>query len=216
MANLKYVKVVPEMAPAFEKAEQVVEKYFGKLKLRAETGQISVDKDHYALFSTEDFGYFLHESFRDRFGSAVKMVLYEMAYILGQKSAQRFARATNAAKGLELLSYGPVYFAFIGMANVEILPISKPSPDDEYMLAYHHHHSFEADSYLAQKESSSDPVCYMSSGFSAGWCSEAFDLDLKAEELCCRAQGHDKCTFVMAPRKRIFKHSSKLKTELGL
>lgn len=216
MADLKYVKVVPEMAPAFENAERVVENYFNKLKLKAEDGQIDVSGDKYALFNTDDFGYFLHESFRERFGSAVKLVLYEMAYILGQKSAQRFARATGAPKGVELLSYGPVYFAFIGMANVELLPTCNPTQDESYYLAYHHHHSFEADSYRAQKDTSSEPVCYMSSGFSAGWCSEAFGLDLKAEEVRCRAQGHDRCTFVMAPRKRIFAHVSKMKTELGI
>lgn len=214
MADLRYVKVNPEMAPAFENAERVVKNYFSKLKQNAEEGQIAVGDDHYALFSTEDFGYFLHESFRERFGSAVKMVLYEMAYILGKKSAQRFGGRTGAPPGVELLSYGPVYFAFIGMANVEILPQSRPTQDEQFLLAYHHHHSFEADSYLAQNEKSADPVCFMSAGFSSGWCSHAFGLDLKAEEIACRAQGRDRCTFVMAPRKRLIGQVGKLRNEL--
>ena len=38
----------------------------------------------------------------------------------------------------------------------------------------------------------------MNAGYSAGWCEVSFGVELKAEELTCRAKGDERCTFAMA------------------
>ena len=48
---------------------------------------------------------------------------------------------------------------------------------------------------------SPQPVCLMNAGYSAGWCEVSFGIDLKAEELTCRAKGDERCVFVMAHPK---------------
>ena len=47
------------------------------------------------------------------------------------------------------------------------------------------------------------PVCYWNAGYSAGWCSESFGLNLEAREIHCRAKGDKVCRFVMAPSEKI-------------
>ncbi|MHA1744252.1 MAG: V4R domain-containing protein [Candidatus Heimdallarchaeota archaeon] len=47
------------------------------------------------------------------------------------------------------------------------------------------------------------PVCIMNAGYSAGWCSDSFGIELEAKEITCRAKGDKECRFVIA-------HSSKL------
>ena len=101
---------------------------------------------------------------------------------------------------IEKLSTGPIHFAYTGWAKVSIKPESRPSPDENYFLIYTHPQSFEADSYiLTRGENSNLPICLMNAGYSSGWCSESFGLELDARELTCRAKGDKECLFIMTP-----------------
>ena len=48
---------------------------------------------------------------------------------------------------------------------------------------------------------SKHPTCYMNAGYSSGWCEVSYGVELRAEEITCRAMGHERCVFVMAPPK---------------
>lgn len=216
MAKLKYVITPKEYAPVFEKAERMMEEYFATLKLDPKRSTITLKgADRYTLVFTADFSYYLQKSFRDKFGGAAQFILYELAYQMGRQDCIRFCENTGAKDPIDRLVAGPVYFAFTGMARVEILPLSKPTPDEDYILVYYHHYSFEAESYLAHDEKTRHPVCFMSAGYSAGWCSVAFGLDLKAEELSCRAMGGERCLFVMAPPRKLVQRIAELRTPGG-
>ena len=96
------------------------------------------------------------------------------------------------------MALGPVHFAHVGWANVDIFDESAPAPNEDYFLAYSHPFSFEADSYLDNELPATHPVCHMNAGYSTGWCQSSFGIDLKAEEITCRAKGDKECIFVMA------------------
>jgi predicted hydrocarbon binding protein len=217
MAELKYVITPDEYAPVFSKAERMMEEYFATLKLDPERSAITLKgADRYSLIFAADFSYYLQKSFRDKFGGAAQFILYEMAYQMGRQDCIRFCENTGAKDPIDRLAAGPVYFSFTGMARVEILPLSRPSPDKDYILVYYHHYSFEAESYLAHGEKTEHPVCFMSAGYSAGWCSVAFGLDLKAEELSCRAMGGERCLFVMAPPRHLVQRIAELRSPGGV
>lgn len=135
---------------------------------------------------------------------------------MGRQDSIRFIEASGATDPIDRLAAGPVYFAFTGMARVEILPVSKPSPDENYIPVYYHHYSFEAESYLTHEHKTDHPVCFMNAGYSAGWCSVAFDLELKAEELSCRAMDDERCLFVMAPPRRLVQRIAELSSPGGV
>jgi anti-anti-sigma regulatory factor len=54
----------------------------------------------------------------------------------------------------------------------------------------------EAEAYLASVGASTDPNCFVSSGYTSGWLSGIFDADLLALELECSARGDSACHFV--------------------
>ena len=109
----------------------------------------------------------------------------------------------NLTDPIARMSAGPVHFSHAGWAFVEILPESRPSPDDECCLVYDHPYSFESDAWVRNDRQSEVPVCIMNAGYSSGWCEESFGPKLVAAEILCRAKGDDTCRFVMAPPERI-------------
>lgn len=56
----------------------------------------------------------------------------------------------------------------------------------------------------------------MNAGYSAGWCQVSFGIELKAEEITCRAQGDDRCVFIMAHPKTFDRHALEWKRRLGV
>ncbi len=129
--------------------------------------------------------------------------LFDMAFAIGRSDARAFCRKLDVSDPIARLSSGPIHFAHTGWAFVDISPDSNAVPNDDYFLAYDHPQSFEADSWLARGETTSFCTCFMNAGYSSGWCSESFNLDLAAREILCRARGDDVCRFVMAPRHRL-------------
>ena len=116
---------------------------------------------------------------------------------------------------IDRLSAGPVLFAYTGWANVEVLPDSCPTPDQNFFLKYRHHNSFEAQAWIKAGRESDIPVCVMNSGYSSGWCAESFGIPLTAVEIACEAHGADHCTFIMSPPDRIHEYLAKESTAMN-
>ncbi len=211
MSELKYVRVPQHLSGPFNKAEEVMEDYFAKLRRDPAQGRITVNThDRYTLCYSASLAYNLQQEYRDRFGRAARYLLYRFGFTLGSEDCRRFVKRTGTDDPLVKLSLGPVFFAFCGMANVEILEGSHPSPDDDYLLIYKHHNSFEAEAFLDRNEVTDEPVCLINAGYSAGWCSVSFGVEVAAEELTCRVRGDDECLFVMAPSRLLVERISEL------
>ncbi len=74
----------------------------------------------------------------------------------------------------------------------------------------------KAEAHLKAGISSDKPVDFLNSGYSAGWCSEAFGLKLEAKEITCKAMGDAQCRFVMAPSRRIRDRVKEIKARYSL
>ena len=133
-------------------------------------------------------------------------LLFDTAHAIGKADARTFREKMGVVDPIERLSAGPIHFAFAGWAFVDILPESRPSPDEDYYLAYEHPFSFESHAWIEKGRRSPVPVCVMNAGYSSGWCEESFGLPLVAAETECLAAGGTRCHFVMAPPSRIEEH----------
>jgi len=212
MSNSK-TKVVscPEpIAPLFEAAEKIMGAFFADLRREPERGDIQISGVRYLLMRTDSLALELHEELRKTFGeSGARQIRYKIARACGIRDAKMFHERLQVTEPTMKLALGPVHFAHVGWANVDIFPESNPVPNEDYFLAYAHPYSFEAASFLDNCIKSTQPVCLMNAGYSSGWCEISFGIELKAEELTCRAKGDERCTFVMAhPR-----HFDRLKRE---
>ena len=213
----KTVKTPSEIAPLFDNASKIVKQYFQTFNADPSLSKIEVNGQRYVLMRAEslanDFFKNILNLYSDRpKQEAVKIgrnLLFDFAHLIGIEDAKNFHKKMKLKDPISKLSAGPVHFAYTGWAFVDILPESKPSPDDNFYLKYHHPYSFEADSWIKSKEKTNFPVCSMNAGYSSGWCEQSFGIELTSVEISCRAKGDKNCTFIMAPPHKIGKYLTK-------
>ncbi len=203
------VRVPARLAPIFREAQRYVTRYFADQRSVPEHGTLEISGQRYMLVRAASMSVEFHDMVQsfyaeDEEASAVAhALLFDVAHAMGLADARAFAERMHLQDPIARLSAGPVHFAHAGWAFVDILPESSPAPDAEFYLVYDHPYSFESDSWLAAAKPSTRPVCTMNSGYSSGWCEDAFGLPLVAAEILCRAKGDATCRFVMAPPERI-------------
>lgn len=185
--------------------------YFSDLYHDPEKGTIEIRDQRYVLVRASALSYeFLNtiqNLYADRGDEEAMNIgrnfLFDIAHVIGLEDAKNFHKRMKLKDPISKLSAGPVHFAYSGWAYVDILPESKPSPDENYFLKYNHPFSFEADSWLRAGKKSEQPVCIMNAGYSSGWCEASFGISLTAVEITCKAKGDKNCTFIMAPPHKI-------------
>lgn len=205
------VSVPKPMKPLFDIAQKTVGKYFSDLTHDPAKGTIEINDQRYVLVRASALSYdFLNTIktlYADRGEKEALTIgrnfLFDIAHVIGLEDAKNFHKRMKLKDPIAKLSAGPVHFAYSGWAYVDILPESKPSPDENFFLKYNHPFSFEADSWIRAGKKSTEPVCIMNAGYSSGWCEQSFGLSLTAVEITCKAKGDKNCTFIMAPPHKI-------------
>lgn len=211
------VKVPENFKPIFDKAEDLVSKYFLNFETIPEEGRIEINNERYVLLRASslsvDFFNKIKALYADKGEAAATIIgknfLFDIAHVIGLEDAKSFQNIMNVSEPIEKLSAGPIHFAYTGWAFVDILPESNPEPNENYFLKYHHPYSFEADSWIKSGIKSDFPVCIMNAGYSSGWCEHSYGMDLTAVEISCRAMGDENCTFIMAPPDKIDEYIKK-------
>lgn len=211
------VKVPKIMEPLFDKAEDVVKKYFKTFTADPSLSKIEVNGQRYILMRAEslanDFLKNIVRLYSDLpTDDAIKIgrnLLFDFAHLIGIEDGKNFHKKMKLKDPLSKLSAGPVHFAYTGWSSVEILPESRPSPDNNFYVKYHHPYSFEADSWIRSNQKTNFPVCSMNAGYSSGWCEQSYGIELTSVEISCRAKGDKNCTFIMAPPNRIAEYLNK-------
>ncbi len=205
------VKVPPPFVPPFDQAEQFVSGLFNKLERNPSQGTLHVSGERYVLMRAESFYLAWSEALEASFGEEVtRELLYNTARAIGRADCASFCERLGVTDGVARLASGPLHFAHAGWAFVDIHDDSAPSVDDNYFLHYDHPNTFESEVLATRKRTATAPSCVFSAGYSAGWCSEAFGLDVHAREVRCCACGDGRCEFIMAPAARLDEHAARV------
>ncbi len=202
---LRYVRVPQKYEKYFEIAELYVQKFFSDKIEVPEKGVIKIGWERYLLVRADSLSNAFFRSLEDSFGPDIaKRFMYQFAKTIGGNDAQYFEIKMNLTDAFEKFAAGPVHFSFSGWAFVEILPESVISSDENFCLIYNHPNTFESETYIERfGKSAKEPLCVFSAGYSTGWCSQAFGMELDAKEIMCIAQGDSYCRFIMAPPHRL-------------
>lgn len=213
----KVVKCPEPFAPLFGAAEQIMDGFFTDLQREPEKGQIHIQGVRYMLMRTDSMSIELQEELRKTFGEAgARQIRYKLGKACGMRDAKMFAERLKVDDPTMRMALGPVHFAHVGWANVDLFDDGSPQPNEDFFMAYDHPYSFEAASYIENGIASQHPVCHMNAGYSCGWCQASFGIDLKAEELTCRAKGDAQCIFVMAHPSNFDRLSKEFRVKRGL
>jgi hypothetical protein len=200
------------MEPLFEKAESYVEKLFGTMARRPEEGTLHIGDERYVVVRCEGLYRAWFSALEDSFGTEVaREFIYNTAREIGRSDAAAFAERLGLTDGTERLSCGPVHFAHAGWARVDILPDSAPASDERYFLHYYHPNTFESEVLIRRDQRVDHCACLFSAGYSAGWCSDAFGVEVHGREVRCTARGDANCEFIMAPAAKLDEHEARLK-----
>jgi hypothetical protein len=193
------VRVPQPFEPLFAEAERYVRASFEQLRRAPEQGTIHVGDERYVLVRAASLTTGFLSVMKDLIGEEEALKFwYQMARVIGAEDARAFCELRGLEDPAARLSTGPVHFAFAGWARVEIDDRSNPAGDSSFYLEYTHPNTFESEAWLRRGEKATRPVCAFSAGYSAGWCSEAFHLDVHAREVSCVAAGDPECRFVMS------------------
>ena len=209
--KLKSVKVPAGLEGPFLQAEKYVERLFDGFQRKPEEGVIRVGTERYVLMRCESLYSTWFDALTASFGEdAARDFIYNTAREIGRSDAAEFANRLDVSDGVERLSTGPVHFAHAGWALVEILADSAPAPDSSYFLHYRHPNTFEAEVLLKRGRKVDSCACHFSAGYSAGWCSDAFQLEVHGREIQCTARGDAHCEFIMAVSDELDAHEARL------
>lgn len=200
MASVKSVRVPDAFLGPFAQAEPYVQKLFAGLEMDPTQGYIRAGGDRYVLMRCESLYVAWFDALADTFGpEAANMFIYNTAREIGRSDSGTFSERLGVEDGLQRLASGPIHFSHAGWALVEILADSRPAPDEHYYLHYYHPNTFESEVLKRRERHVEGCACLFSAGYSAGWCSDAFKIDVHAREIRCTARGDERCEFIMAP-----------------
>lgn len=208
---VKTVQVPIQFESIFAAAEKNLSDFFCSRKDNPERGTIEILGERYLLLRAAPLAVEFFQQIEHIFDLGNKSeanqfcrsFLYDLAHTIGIANADELHGKLNLTDPIAKLSAGPVEFSYSGCGLVEILPESHPVPDENFLLIYNHHNSFEADTWIQAKKPTDLPVCVMNAGWSSGWCQESFGIDLVSSEILCRARGDKSCRFIMAPPDKI-------------
>lgn len=204
-------RVPEQFVPLFDAAEGYVRAYFDQMQRDPEKGTIRIGGERYVLMRAASLAFGFLECMRDVIGEEEALRFwYRIARIIGSEDAAAFCQARGLTDAPARLSTGPIHFAFAGWARVEIDDRSLPADDETYYLEYTHPNTFEAETWRKRGAFSPRPVCVFSAGYSAGWCSESFRVDVHAREVRCVATGDAECRFVMAPWHKLDRYAAEV------
>ncbi|MCK5786739.1 MAG: 4-vinyl reductase [Candidatus Sabulitectum sp.] len=207
----EYVNCPPAFSPLFEAAEKVISPFFEDFSRNPEKGSITVASERYVIYRAESMAIAMKQQLTSVLGPGAGVVIYQIGKATGAADARYYFEKTGVQDPDQRLAMGPVSFALGGYANVTILPESTPAPNENFLLVYDHPNSYEAEAHIKKGIATTVPVDYLNAGYSAGWCSEAFELKLEAKEIFCKAMGDPQCRFVMAPSHRLRERVKEMK-----
>ena len=134
---------------------------------------------------------------------AARQVTYRFGKSAGIEIAKAVFEIYDLKDKLARIIHGSVIFAASGVGFVDILTFKLEN--DYFESLWECPNSVFVDEFIKGKiEGFNPPVCEFLAGYSAGWIQESTGIQLDAVEIWCRAQGKDKCRFIIAPPKDLY------------
>ncbi|MCW2986962.1 MAG: narR2 [Conexibacter sp.] len=129
----------------------------------------------------------------------VALVLYELGSLMGSAHAKHFFELHPIPKSeaLHRVLTGPPHYAWAGYGDVDLLIVDQECTTDAVFL-WESSNSFSVPTTSGRRAR----CCHMQAGYASGWTSTALEMPMYGHELACRAEGADRCRFVMSHEAR--------------
>ena len=205
-----YVQSPEAMSPLFEQAEKILKERFDELERDPSQAKIYVAGERYVLLRAASMSVAIRKALEQVVATSADAVMYKIGKGLGAADAEYFFGEYPDFEAPMKLALGPTQYPFLGQANVEIREESNPTTDEDCLLVVDHPNLYEAEAYIKAGIKTDRPLCFLSAGYAAGWCSKALGLNLEAKQILGETCGDKVNRFVIAPPSRIREHVKRL------
>ena len=115
--------------PLFAAAEEAMGQFFGELVRTPEKGRITISNVRYLLVRAASMSIQFRNELAAIYGlRTANQIIYNFGRACGIQDATMFAEKLNLTDPSTKLAAGPVHFAHVGWANVNVLPDSPSQP----------------------------------------------------------------------------------------
>lgn len=188
-----------DMSHAVNRAVAEMRAYQTSLRRDPAHAQVFVGGLQHALIPTRVLARDLPREIEPLVGpTASSVVLSRIGRVIGRAQAEAFFLDRGSASddwSFRVLC-GPLYFAWAGYGDVDIL-LWEQSSENDFDFLWESDNSFSAREAL--REGDRGRSCHMQAGYAAGWCEVATGIELETREIACRAEGVSHCRFLIAP-----------------
>lgn len=159
-------------------------------------GRIWLNDQRMVLMQSQVLGR-LRQEIIDAFGMvAAKGIFMRVGYMQGVRDAELIQKRFPGQDLTHALAAGPRVHTLEGFVKVETKQFEFDSVKGTYFGEFYWHDSSEAAEHIAYHGLSSEPVCWMQTGYPSGYTSTLFGRPVIFREIECSAMGAPRCYVV--------------------
>lgn len=159
-------------------------------------GRIWLNDQRMVLMQSQVLGR-LRQEIIDAFGmEAAKGIFMRVGYMQGVRDAELILKRFPSQDLTHALAAGPRVHTLEGFVKVETKEFEFDSDKGSYFGEFYWYDSSEAGEHIAHHGLSSEPVCWMQTGYPSGYTSTLFGRPVIFREIECSGMGASRCYVV--------------------
>ncbi len=163
------------------------------LRFEAREGRIWLGEERMILLGSSEMRALRRELIESLGIERAKTALMRMGFSAGQTDADTAKRLRPNASLHDVFAVGPQAHMITGQVKVTPVVLELDELNRSFRGVFEWHNSFEAEVFLAEFGTSVDPVCWVQTGYSAGYTTRFTGRQTLFRELSCAGCGDEKC-----------------------
>jgi len=170
-----------------------------EIKISFKTGEITFKNNRYLVLDTNAMGLFRYNLIEHLGMDAARAVFLKFGYTNGYSDFMEFKTGYDFDTEMELMLVGSLMHTWRGVTKAEIIKLNFDREKGEFYAHGLWLNSFECEQHLTYYKVSSQPACWLLSGYTSGWYSAFFGSKVISIEKMCTAKGDDHCECEIQP-----------------
>ncbi len=163
------------------------------LRFEAREGRIWLGEERMILLGSSEMRALRRELIETLGVERAKTALMRMGFSAGQTDADTARRLRPNGSLHDIFAVGPQAQMLTGQVKVTPILLELDEPHRNFRGVFEWHNSFEAEVFLAEFGTSVDPVCWLQTGYAAGYTTQFTGRQAYFRELSCKGCGDGKC-----------------------
>ena len=170
------------------------------MKFDPDGGIVRFGSQRMVIFSADSIGRLLWEIIDVGGLRMAQVFLRRFGEAAGRDDARLLKHEFNPDTDLDWIAMGPTIHTWEGIVKATPTALEYDRATGKMFMQGTWENSFFAQQYVRLFGPSTEPVCWMLSGYATGYASEFLGSDVLCKETMCVAQGDPHCQFTIKPK----------------